>query len=129
MSVRAARQRVAAAQQFRAFGQRNFDIARRGLDLIRVHLRADFDRFIEAVADLQLFRARDKSFGELGGNSLLQQDAARRRASLPRRPERAPQRAIKREIEIGVVEHDLRVLAAHLKRDLLEGGGSALRNQ
>ena len=56
---------------------------------------------------------------ELVVNPVLQDQPAGRRAALPRRAERAPQHAVEREVEIGVVEHDLRVLAAHLERQPL----------
>ena len=120
---------MAATEELRSLAQRNIDILLRSLDLRGVHLRADFDGFVEAVADLELFGARDKLFGEFRGDSLLQQDAAGGRAALAGGAECAPQRAVEREIEIGVVEDDLRVFAAHLERNLLEGGGGALRDQ
>ena len=60
------------------------------------------------------------------GDSLLQQDAAGGGAALAGGSEGSPERAVEREFEVGVVEDDLRVLAAHLERDGLEGGGGAL---
>ena len=49
----------------------------------------------------------------------MQNQATRRRAPLSRGPERAPQHAVEREIEIRVVHHDHRILAAHLERQAL----------
>ncbi len=113
----------------RAFALCDLDVLLRGFDLGGVDLRADFDRFVEAVADFELFGAGDELRGELGGNSLLQQDAAGGGAALAGGAEGAPERAVEGEIEVGVVEDDLRVFAAHFERDLLEGGGGALRDK
>ena len=115
-------------RSLRAFALRDFDVFLRSFDLGGVDLRADFDGFVEAVADFELFGAGDEFLGELGGDSLLQQDAAGGGAALAGGSEGAPERAVEREIEVGVVENDLRVFAAHLERDLLEGGGGALRD-
>ncbi len=120
---------MAAAEELRAFVQRDLDILGRGFDLIGVDLRADFDGLIEAVADLEFSGAGDELLREFGRDSLLQQDAAGGRAALAGGAESAPERAVEGEVEIGVVENDLRILAAHLERDLLEGGGGALRDQ
>ena len=92
-------------------------------------MRADFDGLIESVADFELFGAGDKLLSELGRNSLLQQDAAGGCAALAGGAECAPERAVEGEVEVGVVENDLGVLAAHFKRDLLEGGGRALGDE
>ena len=48
-------------------------------------------------------------------DSALQDQAARGRAALPGRPERPPEHALERKVEIGIVQHDLGVLAAHLE--------------
>ena len=72
------------------------------------------------------FGAGDESLGELRGDSLLQQDAAGGGAALACGSERSPERAVEGEFEVGVVEDDLRVFAAHFERDGLEGGGGAL---
>ena len=45
---------------------------------------------------------------------------------MPRRAERAPQHAVEREVEIGIVEHDHRVLAAHLEREPLVHAAAGL---
>ena len=49
----------------------------------------------------------------------LQDQAAGRRAALPGGTEGAPEHALERQLQIRVVEHDLRVLAAHLQRQPL----------
>src|SRR5579862_9300402 len=119
-------QRAASAQQFRATLHSNVDVLRRGLDLSFVYLRTHFHRLVEAVADLERLGARDQPLREFARNALLQQDAAGGCAALPSCAEGSPQCAIERKIEIGVVEDDLRVLAAHLKRNRFKSRGRAL---
>ena len=55
----------------------------------------------------------------------MDDDAARRRAALARRAERRPEDPVEREVEVGVVHDDDRVLAAELEVDVLQplGGG------
>ncbi len=75
---------------------------------------------------MSAFARATNSLVNFVGDSLLQQDAAGGGAALAGGAEGAPQRAVEGEFEVGVVEDDLRVLAAHLERDRLEGGGGAL---
>ena len=73
-----------------------------------------------AVAELQrLARASTSLRHELVVDPVLQDQAARGRAALAGGAERAPEHAVEREVEVGVVQHDLRVLAAHLERQAL----------
>ena len=55
----------------------------------------------------------------------MNDDATRRRAALPGRAERRPQDPVEREVEVGVVHDDDRVLATELEVDVLQplGGG------
>ena len=80
---------------------------------------------------LPIFRAfaRATNFvGEFRGDSLLKKDAAGGGAALACGSEGSPERAVEGELEVGVVEDDLRVLAAHFEGDGLEGGGGTLGN-
>src|SRR5690606_14163456 len=52
-------------------------------------------------------------------HALLEYQAARCGATLPSRAERAPQHTLQREVEVGIIHDDLRVLAAHLERESL----------
>jgi hypothetical protein len=52
-------------------------------------------------------------------DAALEDEAARRRAALPVVPNAPHSTPFEREVEVGVVEHDLRVLAAHLEREAL----------
>src|SRR5207248_6980533 len=61
---------------------------------------------------------------------LLVRDHARRGgAALTRRSERRPEDALDREIDVGVVENDDRVLAAELEVHVLEPVGRGLRHR
>ena len=119
---------MAAAQQGRALALGNLHIALRSFNLGGVHLRAHLDGLVKPIADLQLSGPFHQFFGELGGDAFLQQDAAGGCAALAGGAEGAPQRSFERQFEVGVVEHDLRVFAAHLQRNRLEGGRGALRH-
>src|SRR5438094_10284384 len=58
---------------------------------------------------------RAQPIDDLGGDAPLHDDAARRGALLTRREEGATRDLLRREVEIGVVEHDRRILAAELE--------------
>ncbi len=83
------------------------------------HLRG----FVEAIAHAKFPGAVDKLFYEVLVNTLLHNDAAGRGAALSGGAEGAPQRAFEREIEVGVVEHNHRILAAKFERAMLEALG------
>ncbi len=121
--------RSAAEEQLCTLLDGDIDVAVGGFNLAGIHLRPHFNRLVQSVADLELFSPFDKPFREVLRNALLQQDAAGGGAALAGGAEGAPERAVEREIEIGVVEHDHGVLAAHLKRHLLEGGRGLLCHQ
>ena len=120
---------VAAGEQLCAFGEGDLDIFGRGFNLAGIDLGAYLDGFVESVADFEFLCAVDEAGGELGGNSLLEQDAAGGGAALAGGAEGSPERAVEGEIEVGVVHDDLRVFAAHFERDGLEGGGGALADE
>ena len=77
-------------------------------------------------ADLESFGAGDEFLGEFGGDLLVQDDAAGGGAALAGGAEGSPERAVEGEVEVGVVEDDHGVLAAHLERAGLEVGGGGL---
>ena len=74
-------------------------------------------------------RAIDQPAEELVVDARLQDQPARRRAALARRAERAPEHAVEREIEVGVVHDDHRVLAAHLERQALVHPAAGLADE
>src|SRR5580658_558987 len=129
VGIGAFRKSDAAQEHLSAFALCDVDVASGRFNLLPIDLRADFDGFVEAVADFELAGAGDEPFSELGGDALLKKDAAGCGATLAGGSKCAPERAVEGEVEVGVVEDDLRVLATHLKRDLLEGGGGALGDE
>ena len=76
---------------------------------------------VEAIADLELLDAIEQQLGERPAHGVVHDDSARSRAPLAAGAKRAPHDAIDREREVGVVEHDNRVLAAHLQRAAFTG--------
>src|SRR6267142_2090116 len=52
-------------------------------------------------------------------NLVVQDEPAGRRTALTRRTERAPQHTLERQIQVGIVHHDHRVLPAHFERQPL----------
>ena len=118
---------IAAARQFRAFVFANVDVAQISLQLLFVHGRAHVDGLIQTIADLQSLGAVDIAIDEFAVHALLHDDATGGRAALAGRTKCAPESAFDGEIEIRVVEHDHRILAAEFQRAMLEtfrGGGS-----
>ena len=112
---------MAAAQHLRAFVLADLDVLQVGLHLALVDRRPHVDALVEPVADLQLLGALHQRIDELLVHALLHDDAAGRGAALAGGAERSPQRAFQRQLEVGVVEHDHRILAAQLQRAVLEG--------
>src|SRR5207248_2531309 len=101
------------------------------LDLLARRLvdeRPDVGPLLPAVAQLE----RGDALGEVGEevvvDAALEDEAARRGAALTGRSERAPEHPLKGEIEVGVVEDDLRVLSAHLERQALVHAPARLTN-
>src|SRR5712692_1522520 len=88
------------------------------------------DQFLRSVCD----RAEPEPLGpiahapqELVVDLLVEDEPARRRAALSGRAERPPQHAVQRQVQVGIVHHDHRVLAAHFERQALvelAAGGS-----
>src|SRR5271167_3344631 len=109
-----------AAQHLRAFVLPDLDVLQVSFHLRRVNCRAHVHAFVEAIANLQLFRAHDQLIHELLVHALLHDDAAGRGAALSGGAKRAPQRAVESEVQVSVVEHDHRVLATQLQRAMLE---------
>ena len=101
----------------------DLDVAQVGLELVLVDRRTHLDGLVEAVADFDLLGAGDEVLDELVVHAFLHDDAAGRGAALSGGAERAPESAFDGEVEVGVVEHDHRILAAEFERAMLEGLG------
>jgi hypothetical protein len=64
-------------------------------------------------------RALDEPAHEFVVYAILHDETARRGAALSGGAERAPEHAVERQIQVGVVEHDHGILAAHFEREAL----------
>ena len=85
---------------------------------------------VEAVAHPQRACARaTNALDERRVDPLVDDHPAGGGAALPGRAEAAPQAAVDRELEVGVIHHDDEVLAAHLEMDLLEQRRAGLVDQ
>ena len=83
---------------------------------------------IQAIADFQLPRPCHESLGKFLIDLFVHHNATRRRAALPAGPESTPNRAIHRQVDLGVIHHHDHVLAAHLQAGVLEAPGGILRD-
>ena len=97
--------------------------------MILVDGRTHLDGFVEAVADFDLLGAGDEVIDKFAIHALLHDDAAGRGAALSGGAECAPEAAFNGEIEVGIVEHNHRILAAEFERAMLETLGCALRRR
>ena len=97
-----------------------FDVAQIGLELVFVHGRSHVGSLVKSIANPETSCAVDISIDELVVNALLDDDATGGRATLASCTKRAPETAFDGKIEIRIVEHDHRILAAELKRAMLE---------
>ena len=90
--------------------------------------RAHLDSGAEAVAELDAGDLLDHRLDELLVNGSLDEQARACGAHLALVGEGGEQRAVHRGLEVGVGEHDVRILAAQLKRDFLEVAGGRDRD-
>ena len=117
---------LAAAEQPRPFAPRLGDGLQVRPELSRVHRRAHLHTLLHAVSDPQLARALDQRFRQPGRDGGRGDGARCRGAPLAGAAEGALHDPFDRQIEVGVVEDDHRVLASHLQRDLHAASGDAL---
>ena len=113
--------RLAADGDGRAVLPRDVEIAADLCEMPLVDQRPDFGRGIEGMPDLQRLDPRGELFDEFVGDALLDQQPARRGAALAIERVDHEHDGIERAVEIGVVEHDHRVLAAEFEMHALQG--------
>ncbi len=94
----------------------------------RDHRAANRDAAIQAVAHRHLRYRGGHALVHLREDRTLHQQPAAGRAHLARVPERRPHRGDHRGVEVGILEHDVRVLAAEFERDALEILGRRVRD-
>jgi hypothetical protein len=103
-----------------ALAPRNVEIREVLLELLVVDHRPDVRAGLERVIDPQRLHLLDHRLYEAVVDAFGHHQAARRRAALAGREERALDRRVDGDVEVRVVEHHLRVLAAHLELQLLQ---------
>ena len=91
--------------------------------------RADVDAVVSAGADGQAGDRRRKLFSELVVDAVLDQDPVRADAGLAGVAELAQHRALDRLVNVGVVEHDERCVAAQFHRRPLHRSCALLDEQ
>src|SRR5581483_8108815 len=96
------------------------DIVQIALELALVDGWPHIYRFIQPIADFQLFCTFHVTIHEFPIHTLLHDDAAGCRAALAGGAERSPKTAFDGEIKVCVIEHDHGILAAHLERAMFE---------
>ena len=119
---------LAARGELRAFLASELDVAQVLLELLLVDDGADVGALLQRVVDLQLFHLLNQRRNEAVVDSSRDDEPARRRAALAGGEERALQRHVHRGVEVRVVEHHLRILAAHLELHLGEARRAVLRH-
>ena len=114
----------AAGDQLRAFLLADADVVEVLLELRLVDDRADVGAGLERIVDLELGQPLGQRGDESVVDALADDQPRRRGAALAGREERAVDRAIDRHGQVGIVQDDQRILAAHFELEL----GHALRS-
>lgn len=104
--------RRGAGQHLSAFVQRVIEQLQHLVARLAVDQRADLHAGFEAVADLQRRHAGDKLLGELRVNAALHVEPIDADAGLPGVAVFGDQRAFHRGIDVRIVKHDERRVAA-----------------
>lgn len=118
VAVGAAGHLLTATGQARALLLADLDVAQVLLQLGLGHHRADVDALLQRRADLDLADALDHRLDETVVDAFGDDDAAGSRAALAGGVEGALGAQLDGDLEVGVVQHDLRVLAAHFQLHL-----------
>src|SRR5919109_3506097 len=129
MRMRRALQAVSAAQEPGAFVLPDFHVLLGRAELLLADLRAHVGGFVQPISNLYIPHTIEQPIDELRINAFLHNDAAGSRATLTGSSKGAPDGAIDREIEIGIIQNDHCVLAAHLQRAVLEGSRCSFTHQ
>src|SRR6266702_321843 len=117
---------MATGGEMRSFVLAYIDVAENGFHLLLADDRTDLDVFIQSVTEAKLFGAGHELIDEALVHAFLNNDAAGGCAALSGGAESSPECAFEREFEIGIVEHDHRILAAVFERAALEGACATL---
>src|SRR5882762_7023052 len=126
---RAVSQATAAGEELGAFGLADLHVLHYGFELLLVDARTHIDSWVEAIADFQFFGAGYQTRSEFAVHGFVNGDAAGCSTTLTGGAEAAPDCAVDREVEIGVVHHDDYVLAAHFEAAMFEFGCAGFGDQ
>src|SRR5215813_883753 len=110
------------------FAFADLNILRAGFNLLLVDLRSHVHGFIKAAAYLQPLRAIHQPVGKLAVQAFLNDNAAGRRAALSRGAKSPPEHAVNGQVEVGILQNNDGVLAAHLQRARLKAARRCLTN-
>ena len=119
---------VPAREKLGAFFFANFDVGHDGAELLLVDGGPHVNGGVEAIADLQFSGALNKTGDKFLIDAFVHTEAAGSSAALAGSAESAPDRAVNRQIEIGIVHHQNNIFAAHLQAVVFETGGANFRN-
>ena len=89
---------------------------------------ADDGHRVHGIAHAQLLGSLDELGDELVVERLVDEDPAGSRAHLAGVEEAAPEGALDGGVDVGIVEHDQRVVAAQLQADRLRGVAGELHD-
>ena len=81
--------------------------------------RPDLHRRVQTIPDLQRACLLYQRIDQSGADTALHNQAAGGGAALPGRPEGAPKDGLDRQVHVGIVHDDDRVLAAQFQADFL----------
>ena len=111
-----------ADQRARARAERALQLVPHGVGGARVNDWTNVRLLQRRIAHLQRARVRDHELAKGGQHALVHKHAFRRRAPLAGGSESAVDRLPRRECEVGVGQHNQRVVAAELKEQALVAG-------
>src|SRR6185437_14308740 len=119
---------TSARQQFGAFTFSNAHILAGGLDLLLVDLWSHIVLLVDPRTYFESFCARNQLVGKLVVYALFDDHAAGRGAPLAGGTESCPDGPVNGKIDIGIIQDDDCILAAHLQRAGLEMSCGSLTN-
>jgi hypothetical protein len=106
-------------KDFVAFRARDTDVGRDLVERCWIDEGPNIGVWVEPGAQTKCVRPFDQSLEESVVNRLVQEQAAGCRAALTRSTEGTPKHAIQRQLEVGVCQYDLGILAPHLEGEPL----------
>src|SRR5882762_8913588 len=122
-------QAMAASKKLGAFGLADLHVLHYGFELLLVDAGTHIDSWVEAIAEFQFFGAGYQARSEFAVHGFVNGDATGRGTALTSGAEAAPNGAVDREVEIGVIHHYHDVLASHFEAAMFEFGCAGFSDQ